>query len=59
MPDVQTSLHDKPDDPLDLHHIITESCNNPIQLASFLSSNMQDPAAKVSKLTLPVMMSLT
>lgn len=40
--------HDGADGLLELHHSMTTSCNNPVQLAAFSSGNAQDPAAKVS-----------
>ena len=43
----QNSHRSGSDNTLELHHSIANSCNSPVQLASFSSSNTQDPAAKV------------
>ena len=52
-PDKHTSARDDDmDDSPELHHTITNSRNNPVQLASF-SSNTQDPATKVNPCTPP------
>ena len=40
--------HDETDGLPELHHMMSNSRNNPVQLASFLSSSTQDPAAKVT-----------
>lgn len=39
--------HDKPDGLPELHHTMSNSRNNPVQLTSLSSSSTQDPAAKV------------
>ena len=40
------------DDLPELHHSMITSRNNPVELAAFLSSRTQDPAAKVTPCTL-------
>jgi len=40
-----TSRHDPMNDPPEFHHTVTNSRNNPVEIASF--SKTQDPAAKV------------
>ena len=44
--------YDGVDDSPEFHHTITNSRNNPVELASF--SKMEDPAATVGELTPPV-----
>jgi hypothetical protein len=39
--------HDNADDSPEFHHTITDSRNNPVELASFSSHSTKDPAAKV------------
>ena len=48
-----TSQDDNSYDSPELHHIITNSRNNPLELAQFLSHCTQDPAAKVDPYTPP------
>ena len=43
-----TSQDNGSDNPPELHHKITNSCNNPLELAQFSSHHTQDPAAKVN-----------
>ena len=43
-----TSRYDSTDDSPEFHHTITNSRNNPVEVASF--SDTQDPAAKVGSL---------
>lgn len=43
----QDSHKSADDNPPELHHSIANCHNNPVQLASFSSGSMQDPAAKV------------
>lgn len=43
------SMCDDVDNSPELHHTITNSRNNPVDLASFSGSNARDPAAKVGK----------
>ena len=44
--------HDKMDGLPELHHSMSNSRNDPVQLASFSSSSTQDPAAKVTPMHL-------
>ena len=46
--DESPSLRDGTGGSPELHHTITNSRNNPLQLASFSSARTQDPAARVS-----------
>jgi len=46
-PEKHPPQHDDADDSPEFHHKITNSRNNPVQLASFSSTKIQDPAAKV------------
>lgn len=48
-PDRHMSSRDDADNFPELHHTISNSRNNPVQLASFSSTNTQDPAAKVAR----------